>query len=140
MTSCSSFSRSAKARTHQGSFQRGRKANSGDPDTGGSQFFINLRDNTRLDWFCGDSESFHPVFGKVVAGYDEVVKKMEKVEISAEQPINPIKMISVSIEEKIMWNRPLQSNVAVSCIMFTASCRPVTFLGYVLGAPLPVVV
>ena len=94
-------------------------ANSGDPDTGGSQFFINLKDNTRLDWFCGDSESFHPVFGKVVEGYDEVVKKMEKVEISAEQPINPIKMISVRIEEKIMWNRPLQSNVA-----FRASCSP----------------
>jgi cyclophilin family peptidyl-prolyl cis-trans isomerase len=74
-------------------------ANSGDPDTGGSQFFINLKDNTRLDWFCGDSESFHPVFGKVIEGYEKVIKKMEKVEISAEQPVNPIKMLSVRIEE-----------------------------------------
>ncbi len=75
-------------------------ANSGDPDTGGSQFFINLKDNTRLDWFCGDSDSFHPVFGKVIEGYEKVIKKMEKVEISAEQPVNPIKMILVRIEEK----------------------------------------
>jgi cyclophilin family peptidyl-prolyl cis-trans isomerase len=74
-------------------------ANSGDPDTGGSQFFINLNDNKHLDWFCGDSESFHPVFGKITEGYNEVIKKIEKVEVTAEQPVNPIKMNSVIIEE-----------------------------------------
>jgi cyclophilin family peptidyl-prolyl cis-trans isomerase len=42
-------------------------ANSGDPDTNGSQFFINLVDNKRLDWWNGSSESAHPVFGKVRA-------------------------------------------------------------------------
>ena len=36
-------------------------ANSGEPDTGGSQFFINVKDNKHLDWFNGESESFHPV-------------------------------------------------------------------------------
>lgn len=75
-------------------------ANSGEPDTGGSQFFINVKDNKHLDWFSGDSESFHPVFGKIIEGYDNVVKKIEKVETSAEQPVNPIKMISVKIEDK----------------------------------------
>jgi cyclophilin family peptidyl-prolyl cis-trans isomerase len=37
-------------------------ANAG-PDTGGSQFFINVVDNVRLD-------PKHPVFGKVVAGLE----------------------------------------------------------------------
>jgi cyclophilin family peptidyl-prolyl cis-trans isomerase len=40
-------------------------ANSGDPETGGSQFFINVKHNKHLDWFNGESESAHPVFGKV---------------------------------------------------------------------------
>ena len=74
-------------------------ANSGDPDTGGSQFFINVKDNKHLDWFNGESESAHPVFGKIIEGYDDVIKKIEKVETSAEQPVEPIKVISVTIEE-----------------------------------------
>ena len=39
-------------------------ANAG-PDTGGSQFFVNVADNLRLD-------PKHPAFGKVVAGMDVV--------------------------------------------------------------------
>jgi len=39
-------------------------ANAG-PDTGGSQFFLNVVDNARLD-------RKHPAFGKVVAGMDVV--------------------------------------------------------------------
>jgi len=39
-------------------------ANAG-PDTGGSQFFINLADNNFLD-------RKHPVFGKVVSGMEVV--------------------------------------------------------------------
>ncbi|MGK3762372.1 MAG: cyclophilin family peptidyl-prolyl cis-trans isomerase [Bacillariaceae sp.] len=70
-------------------------ANSGEPDTGGSQFFINVKDNKHLDWFNGSSESYHPVFGKIIKGYDDVVEKIEKVEINAEQPVNPIKIISI---------------------------------------------
>jgi cyclophilin family peptidyl-prolyl cis-trans isomerase len=70
-------------------------ANSGEPDTGGSQFFINVTNNKHLDWFDGSSESYHPVFGKVIKGYDDVVEKIEKVEINAEQPVNPIKVISI---------------------------------------------
>jgi hypothetical protein len=30
----------------------------------------------------------------------DVIRKIEKVEINAEQPVNPIKMISVTVEEK----------------------------------------
>jgi peptidylprolyl isomerase len=45
-------------------------ANAG-PNTGGSQFFINVVDNTRLD-------PKHPVFGKVVSGM-EVVDGISRV-------------------------------------------------------------
>ena len=77
-------------------------ANSGDPDTGGSQFFINVKDNTHLDWFDGGSESAHPVFGKIIEGYDTIIKKIEHAEISetnSEQPANPIQMKSMKVSE-----------------------------------------
>jgi cyclophilin family peptidyl-prolyl cis-trans isomerase len=42
------------------------------PNTGGSQFFINLVDNTYLDFDKPPVSSKHPVFGKVVEGMDVV--------------------------------------------------------------------
>ena len=50
-------------------------ANAG-PNSGGSQFFINVVDNVNLDWDKQPSSSKHPVFGKVVSGMnvvDEIV-------------------------------------------------------------------
>ena len=44
-------------------------ANTGRPNSGGSQFFLNVNDNANLDWFS-PGQSQHPVFGKVVEGYD----------------------------------------------------------------------
>ena len=48
-------------------------ANTGRPDSGGSQFFINLVDNTYLDW---DNSAYpaakHPVFGEVMEGMEVV--------------------------------------------------------------------
>lgn len=46
-------------------------ANSG-PNTGGSQFFINLVDNTNLDFDKVPLTSQHPVFGRVISGMDVV--------------------------------------------------------------------
>ena len=46
-------------------------ANSG-PNSGGSQFFINVVNNTPLDWNKAPSSSKHPVFGKVVSGMEVV--------------------------------------------------------------------
>ena len=40
-------------------------ANTGRPESGGSQFFINVNHNSFLDWFDNSSPSAHPVFGKV---------------------------------------------------------------------------
>merc|ERR1711924_256744 len=47
-------------------------ANCGSPNTGGSQFFLNVNDNRNLDWFS-PGESKHPVFGKITKGYETVV-------------------------------------------------------------------
>jgi peptidylprolyl isomerase len=43
-------------------------ANTGRPNSGGSQFFINLVDNTYLDWDDTRTPSAHPVFGEVTEG------------------------------------------------------------------------
>jgi cyclophilin family peptidyl-prolyl cis-trans isomerase len=42
------------------------------PNTGGSQWFINLVDNTYLDFDKPPKTSQHPVFGKVISGMDVV--------------------------------------------------------------------
>jgi peptidylprolyl isomerase len=64
-------------------------ANSG-PNSGGSQFFINLVNNNFLD-------GKHPVFGKVVEGMD-IVDKIAKVKTdSNDKPINEVKIIKASV-------------------------------------------
>jgi peptidylprolyl isomerase len=60
-------------------------ANAG-PNTGGSQFFINLVNNNFLD-------AKHPVFGKVVEGM-EVVDKIAKVKTDAnDRPVTNVTII-----------------------------------------------
>ena len=56
-------------------------ANTGAPNSGGSQFFINTVHNKFLDWFDKSTPSQHPVFGKVISGLD-IVKKIEKTPTS----------------------------------------------------------
>jgi peptidylprolyl isomerase len=60
-------------------------ANSG-PNTGSSQFFINLQDNTFLDWDKAPASSKHPVFGQIVEGM-EIIELIGKVETNG-QPYN----------------------------------------------------
>ncbi|RXE56835.1 peptidylprolyl isomerase [Methanoculleus taiwanensis] len=65
-------------------------ANTGRPNTGGSQFFINLVDNTFLDWDNPSTPSAHPVFGEVVEGM-EVVDAIGKVKTNnADRPQKPV--------------------------------------------------
>ncbi|MEE8407973.1 MAG: peptidylprolyl isomerase [Myxococcota bacterium] len=73
-------------------------ANTGRPNSGGSQFFLNTAHNKYLDWFTsGDSK--HPVFGKVIEGED-VVKKIEAVETgTGDNPVTPVQVTKISIEE-----------------------------------------
>jgi len=65
-------------------------ANSG-PNTGGSQFFINLVDNNFLD-------GKHPVFGKVVEGLD-ILDKIGKTQTdSSDKPLKEIKIIKATLQ------------------------------------------
>ena len=64
-------------------------ANAG-PNTGGSQFFINLVDNNFLD-------KAHPVFGKVVEGMD-VVDAIGKVRTGPmDRPVKEVKIESARV-------------------------------------------
>ena len=64
-------------------------ANSG-PNTGGSQFFINIVNNEHLN-------GHHPVFGKVVKGMD-VVDEISQVETdSNDKPIEDVVIISAKV-------------------------------------------
>ena len=65
-------------------------ANAG-PNTGGSQFFINLVDNNFLD-------KKHPVFGKVTSGMDVVDKIGATKTGPGDRPIKEIKIIKAEIK------------------------------------------
>ena len=71
-------------------------ANTGSPNSGGSQFFINTVHNAYLDWFDTRTPSKHPVFGKITEGLD-VVKKIEGQGSSSGRPKAPVQVISVSV-------------------------------------------
>lgn len=65
-------------------------------DSGGSQFFFNVRDNTFLDWWDDGTDSRHPVFGNIVDGVDKLVA-ISRAATKADNPIQPIQIESVSI-------------------------------------------
>jgi len=73
-------------------------ANTGRPNSGGSQFFINAVHNSFLDWFSpGDSK--HPVFGKVTSGA-EVVKAIETTptnRAAGDRPITPVQVKKITV-------------------------------------------
>jgi len=71
-------------------------ANTGQPNSGGSQFFINTADNTFLDFDKDPLTSRHPVFGRVISGM-EVVDKISAVERNQRDlPLEPIVIESVT--------------------------------------------
>ncbi len=73
-------------------------ANTGQPDSGGSQFFINVADNTGLDFDKEPLTSRHPVFGRVIEGM-EVVAAIEQVPTGARDiPVDPVVIEAVRIE------------------------------------------
>ncbi len=79
--------------THEGGNKNNRgtisMANAG-PNTGSSQFFINLVDNNFLD-------GKHPTFGMVVEGMD-VVDKIAKVKVGAnDKPVEDVVIVKAEI-------------------------------------------
>lgn len=81
-------------------------ANTGTPDSGSSQFFVNTVDNDALDWFT-PGPSRHPVFGRVIAGA-EVVRKIETVPTnSAQRPRTPVKCVRVTLDEPVAEEKPV---------------------------------
>jgi cyclophilin family peptidyl-prolyl cis-trans isomerase len=71
-------------------------ANTSQPNSGGSQFFINVAHNSYLDWFS-PGPSKHPVFGKIVEGED-VVKKIESTPTHpGDKPKTPAKVEKITV-------------------------------------------
>ncbi|NBU99278.1 MAG: peptidylprolyl isomerase, partial [Spirochaetia bacterium] len=64
-------------------------ANAG-PNTGGSQFFINVKDNTYLD-------NKHAVFGNITEGQDIVMKISEIQTSSGDKPVEDVKISNINI-------------------------------------------
>jgi cyclophilin family peptidyl-prolyl cis-trans isomerase len=73
-------------------------ANTGRPNSGGSQFFINTVHNSYLDWFSPGA-SKHPVFGRIHEGMD-VVQAIESVRTDgSDRPLEPVEVIRITIED-----------------------------------------
>lgn len=68
------------------------------PNTGGSQFFINVADNSFLDYNKPPLTSKHAVFGRVVAGYDVVTAISQTPTGSQDRPVTPVVIEKVTIQ------------------------------------------
>ena len=71
-------------------------ANTGRPNSGGSQFFINTAHNAFLDWWDTSTPSKHPVFGKVNDGL-EVLKTLESFGSRQGKTSKPLRMNKITI-------------------------------------------
>jgi peptidylprolyl isomerase len=74
-------------------------ANTGQPNSGGSQFFINTVDNTGLDFDKEPFTSKHPVFGRIIDGMD-IVDQISAVETGPRDlPVEPVIIESITIAQ-----------------------------------------
>jgi len=87
-------------------------ANAG-PNSGGSQFFINMNHNMGLDWFAEQQpESKHPVFGKVIVDDTNSWKAAEAIQNvrvdkgAGDRPREPVKMKSIRVRGPGVPQRP----------------------------------
>jgi len=71
-------------------------ANSG-PNSGGSQFFINLVDNSFLDYDKQPVTSKHPVFGEIVEGMDVVDKIASVTTERGDKPVEDVVIVKASV-------------------------------------------
>lgn len=73
-------------------------ANTGQPNSGSCQFFINTKHNDYLDWFS-PGRSQHPVFGRVTEGMDVVTAIETSPTAGNDRPSEPIQMIRITVHE-----------------------------------------
>ncbi len=74
-------------------------ANTGRPNTGGSQFFINMVDNTYLDKENPKTPYAHPVFGQVTKGMD-IVDRIGNMDTDHnDRPTKDVKIITAEVIE-----------------------------------------
>ena len=72
-------------------------ANTGQPNSGGSQWFINLVDNSNLDFDKQPLTSKHPVFGRVTEGMDIVDAIGATATKERDIPVEPVIIESIEI-------------------------------------------
>ncbi len=73
-------------------------ANTGRPNSGSCQFFLNTAHNSYLDFFTAGA-SKHPVFAKITKGLD-VLKKIETTPTDGrDRPNTPVQMVKVTIND-----------------------------------------
>jgi cyclophilin family peptidyl-prolyl cis-trans isomerase len=73
-------------------------ANTGQPNTGGSQFFINTVHNSYLDWFT-PGPSKHPVFGRITKGMETISAIESTPTDGRDRPTTPVKMVKISVQQ-----------------------------------------
>ena len=78
-------------------------ANTGTPNSGGSQFFMNTAHNSFLNWWdSSQGPAKHPVFGQIREGYD-VAKRIGEVPTNGhDDPIDPIEIKRGTIDPMTM--------------------------------------
>ena len=90
-------------------------ANAG-PNTGGSQFFINMKDNTQLDFDKAPLTSAHAVFGVVRDGWN-VVDSISHVPTGFQnKPNSPVIMDSLRVTGSYLSVEEIERNKTVSKI------------------------
>ena len=85
-------------------------ANSG-PNTGTSQFFINLVNNTYLDYDKPPLTSAHPIFGEVIDGWPTVLAIGDVPVNSSDRPLTDVVMDSLRIVNMASSINNLAANI-----------------------------
>ena len=73
-------------------------ANTGQPNSGSCQFFINTSHNAYLDWFSPGG-SKHPVFGRVTAGQEVLAAIQSTPTDGGDRPRTPVQMVSITVSD-----------------------------------------
>lgn len=73
-------------------------ANTGQKNSGGSQFFINTKHNSYLDWFDKRTASQHPVFGRILPESEGYINMIQGVSTHEnDRPKSALKMKEVRV-------------------------------------------